>query len=258
MAPVEPDPDREQKILKALQMMSDEANGDYVESIFAIFEEIDKQTSIVRLYDEIIRVLAANQGDLDLANVLNFGDWLICSGVSLLSVKLGLTVLAAFNHVPFVEEVMTEFGVYDEFTYYAARVLSRKEWENGNDELFQLAKNVSGWGRIHAVRYLRPETEEIRDWLLYEGANNTVHPQYSADLCLQKAEAETRLDSALSAEEFEAVGKLIQAAIVSGPRPWVTNGERILPKFLEKGKKFGIDPTLRQMIVDFNAQSYEG
>lgn len=249
MAPLQPDPAREEKILEALTMMSDEENGQYIEKVFAIFEELDKKTGIVRLFDEISRVIALHQADLNLVNLVKYGDWLICSGVSLLSVKLGLTVLSGF-HVPFVEEVMMEFGVYDEFTYYAARVLSRETWENGNEELFRLARNVRGWGRIHAVEYLRPETQEIRDWLLYEGADNEIVSQYSADTCLQKSGAENRLDSALSAGEFEAIGKLIQTALESGPCPGITDGERILPKYLEKGKEFPIDPELRQMILD--------
>ena len=248
MMPLQPDPDREEMILKALKMMSDEANGEHIDAVFSIFEEIDKNTSIVRLFDEIIGIIAANQADLSLGNLLNFGDWLICNGISLLSVKLGLSVLSAFT-VPFVEEVMTEFGVYDEFTYYAARVLPRTNWKNGNDELYHLAKNVHGWGRIHAVEYLRPDTPEIRDWLLYEGADNEVMPQYSADICLQKAGAEKRLDSALSAREYEAIGKLIQIALESGPRPGITDEDRILPKFLDKGKEFPIDPALRQTIL---------
>lgn len=201
----------------------------------------------MRLFDEIIRVMVTNQANLNLENIVGYGDWLICNGISLMSVKLGLTVLAPFQ-VPFVEEVMTEFGVYDEFTYYAARVLSRPHWPNGNEELFRLAKNVRGWGRVHAVESLRPETPEIRDWLLYEGADNSILPQYSADICLQKAGAESRLDADLTAGKFAAIGKLIQAALEPGPCPGVTDAERILPKFLAKGEKYPIDPALRKRI----------
>ena len=248
-APLQPDPAREEEILKALRMMSEEDNGQYAKAVFGIFEKIEEKDSIIKLFDEIIRLIASHQTELNLGNLLNFGDWLICQGVTLLSVKLGLTVIAAFN-VPFVEEVMTEFGVYDEFTYYAARVLSRNTWENGNEELFRLAKNVRGWGRIHAVRYIRPETPEIRDWLLYEGADNEILSQYSADICLQKAGAEGRLDSTLSQREFEAIGKLIETALESGPCPGITDGERILPKYLAKEKEFPIDLRLRQKILD--------
>jgi hypothetical protein len=94
-------------------------------------------------------------------------------------------------------------GVYDEFTYYSARTLSKGSWPKGNEELFILAKNVHGWGRIHAVEWIKPETQEIKDWLLFEGADNTVIPQYSANICLQKAEAENRLEGDLSTREYK-------------------------------------------------------
>ena len=248
MAPLQPDPAREQKILEALKLMSAEENAQYTETIFAIFEELEQQAPIVKLYDEIVLTIIRHQTELHPIRLLNYGDWLICQGVSFLAVKLGLTVLSPFN-VPFVEEVMTEFGVYDEFTFYAARVLSQGHWKNGNEELFRLAKNVRGWGRIHAVEFLEPETQEIRDWLLFEGADNNVLGQYSADTCLQKSGAESRLDAGLSAGEHEAIGKLIQTALEPGPCPGVTDVD-ILPKYLVKGKEFPVDLELKQLIFD--------
>lgn len=251
MVPIEimPDANRDQRILDVLQLMSADGNGDHIEEIFAIVEELEEKTTIVRLFDEIQKCIFVNQDKLNVMTLLDFGDWLICQGVSLLAVKWGLTVISAFN-APFVEEVMMEFGVYDEFTYYAARVLSREQWENGNEELFRLAQNVQGWGRIHAVDYLRAETQEIKDWLLYHGADNTIVPQYSADVCLQKAEAEKRLDQSMPAGEYEAIGRLIQYTLESGPCPGLTDGERILPKYLSKAKEYPIDQTLIRKIVD--------
>lgn len=250
MAPLSPDGEREQKILEALKLMASEDNGKHTDEIFTVFEALDQEFGIVRLYEEICRAIALHQQELNLGNLLEYGDWLLCSGTSLLAVKLGLTVLSGFS-APFVEEVMVEMGVYDEFTYYAARTLSRKSWRNGNEELFSLAKVLQGWGRIHAVEWLRPETQEIRDWLLYEGASNTVLPQYSADICLQKAEAEQRLDSALSAKEYEAIGKLIRESLEQGgPCRGVTDGERLLPKYVARAKDFRPDPEALRLIPD--------
>lgn len=250
-----PDPEREKKILEALKLMAAEDSGDHIDEVFDIFESLDKETSIVRMDDEIGRIIAAHQQELNLSNLLQFGDWLLCTGISLLAVKLGLSVLGVFS-APFVEEVMMEMGVYDEFTYYAAKTLSMDTWPKGNEELFALAKNVHGWGRIHAVEWLRPETHEIRDWLLYEGADNTIVPQYSANICLQKAEAEKRLEGSLSTEEFEAIGKLIRESLKSGPCPGVTDGERLLPKYIAKAKDFQGERETVRMILDA-AEKYQ-
>ena len=251
MLPIElnQDPERDRKILEALRLMASENNGEHVDEVFAIFEALDQKDSIVRLYDPIIRIIAQHQKELDLRTLLQFGDFLICKGTSLLAVKLGLTVITPFS-VPFVEEVMMEFGVYDEFTYYAARTLTRGCWPNGNEELFTLAKNVKGWGRIHAVEWILPATPEIRDWLLYEGADNTVIPQYSANICLQKAEAEKRLDGSPSAKEYQAIGKLIRESLEEGPCRGVTNGDRLLPKYIAKAKNLPADPEAIELILE--------
>ncbi len=244
-----PDAERDQKILEALKLMASENNGDHVNEVFAVFEELDKKDSIVRLYDPITRIIAVHQKEMDLHTLLQFGDFLICNGTSLLAVKLGLSVIAPFN-APFVEDVATEFGVYDEFTYYAARILSDGCRPGSNAKLFELAGNVKGWGRIHAVEWLEPETPEIRDWLLFEGANNTIDPQYSADVCLQKAEAEKRLDCSLTADEYAAIGKLIRASLVQGPCRGITDGERLLSKYIQKAQGFPADPELIRIILE--------
>ena len=246
---LKPDPERDQKILEALKLMASENNGDHVDEVFAIAEELDKKDSIVRLYDPIIRMIAEHQKEMDLLTLLQFGDFLICKGTSFLAVKLGLSVIAPFN-APFVEDVAVEFGVYDEFTYYAARILTNACWPDGNAKLFELARNVKGWGRIHAVEWIRPETPEIRDWLLFEGADNTIIPQYSANICLQKAEAKKRLEDSLTADEYTAIGKLIRESLVQGPCRGVTDGEELLSKYILKAQEFPTDPELIPMILE--------
>ena len=248
MVPLEADPNREKEILDALKLMSSEEYGYYADQIMKTFEELDNELGIVRLCNEIDRIIIEHQQELNLTNMLNFSDWILCYGISLLAIKLALTILCVYP-VPFVEEVMMEMGVYDEFTYYSVRTLAQPEWPNGNDEIFTLAKSVSGWGRIHAVEWIEPATQEIQDWLLYEGAENTVHGQYSANICLVKAGAEKRLDGPLSAKEYEAIGKLICASLESGPCRGVTRGDYLLPKYIGKAKDFQTDHYTIKLIL---------
>ena len=35
-----------------------------------------------------------------------------------------------------------------------------RNWENASDELWQMAKRVDGWGRVHAVAELEPENQK--------------------------------------------------------------------------------------------------
>lgn len=249
-APFEPDEETNGKILEILKLISDENNARHLERIFGMLEELDKEHSIVKMYDAIRAAVAANQKTLNLMNIAKFGDGMICRGVSFLAVKFGLNLLSGFS-MPFVEEVHITFGAYDEFTYYAARCLSSGMWKDGNEQLFRLARNLRGWGRIHAVEYLRPETEEIRDWLLFEGADNTVVRQYSSDICLWKSGAAERLEAGASAEEFETIGGLIGECLESGPCPGLSDAERLLAGYLNAAKDRTYDRELIRTIRDW-------
>jgi hypothetical protein len=116
--------------------------------------------------------------------------------------------------------------------------------------LFRLAKCVHGWGRIFAVAFLKPETQEIRDWFLYEGADNTIIPQYSADDCLQKSGAAQRLAMIVSEQEYEAIGKLIKEALSDGPCPGLTDAKPVLMGYLLQSAYHRSDKQLAQMIID--------
>ncbi len=253
MAPLQPDPEREGKILEAFQLISKENNASFFGRIMGIFEELDRKDGIVRLYDEINHTLFVHQQEVNLLHVLNFGDGLITHGISLLAVKLGLTLLAGFS-IPWIGDVHAELGAYEEFTYYAARYLSAGRVEGGNDRLFRLARQLRGWGRIYAVQFLLPDTREIRDWLLMNGADNDIIPQYSADVCLQKGEAAERLAAGVAEEEFDAISSLIAITLESGPRPGLTGADRLLPAYLAAAKDRPLNRELIRAVRDYAAR----
>ena len=240
-----PDDERAEKIREAILLLGRDDQGDQTEAALAIMEKLDKKISLVRLYDEIIRSIANNKEKLILTKLLYSGIRLAIDGASLLSVKLGLTILSVFR-IHEIPSIMMPLGACDEFTYFAARALSRKSFETGNQDLFFLAKNTYGWGRIHAVKYLRPETQEIKDWILYEGAKNQIDPQYSADTCLQKSEALHRLMDVeeVSEKEFKAIETLIHYTQEDGPCPGMTNDRLTAFYYLVCTKNFDADQEL--------------
>lgn len=93
-------------------------------------------------------------------------------------VKYGLEMMGMFSDPgEMFKEMVRDLGLCNEFTIYA--IYNMLGWSNANDEIFALAKKVYGWGRIHAVRHLKPETDEIRKWLLEEGIKNDILPEYT-------------------------------------------------------------------------------
>ncbi len=131
-------------------------------------------------------------------------------------VKLGLSILAAFDlGGQRTRDAVLALGKFDEFTCFCIPVIAA--WENGNDDLFALAKSVKGWGRVHAVSALKPETEEIRRWLFVGGVRNCILPEYSAVACYRKARVSELLEGELSSEEFESATAIIDALLSGAP-----------------------------------------
>ncbi len=115
-----------------------------------------------------------------------FARHLLLHSRCLESVKFALSVIQMFPR-PADAEVMQavrEFGASDEFALFVLMVVMN--WVNGNEEVFRIAQTLHGWGRIHAVRLLKPETAQIRRWLLCEGASNTVNSELSAPTVAEK------------------------------------------------------------------------
>lgn len=100
----------------------------------------------------------------------------------------------------------------EEYSFYT--VYHFMAWDNSEEELLALAKETTGWGRIHAVSALAtlPLSQESRDWLFYEGVRNVVSPSYSAMTVWRASGAEGRIrEESLSYEDFQALGRILSA-----------------------------------------------
>ena len=63
---------------------------------------------------------------------------------------------------------------------YAAIAFANSR-ENPDPDIFQMAKRVEGWGRIHCVERLSKTTDpEIKNWILRDGFRNRVMNEYLA------------------------------------------------------------------------------
>ena len=90
----------------------------------------------------------------------------------------------------------------------------------GPDEaLWDLARGVTGWGRIQAVERLADTQDpRIRRWLLVEGYRNSVMNEYTAVLCARTGGLRAELEKEPPDEDvWTAAGDLIRAMIVGGP-----------------------------------------
>ena len=131
-------------------------------------------------------------------------------------VKLGLILTELFTEPENeVKEIIRTLGLSDEFTIFS--VFNMQRWETGNAEIFALAQRVRGWGRIHAIERLQPETQEIRDWLFAEGVDNDVVPAYSALEVFEKAGVAERLKGELTDAQLDQAAHILDAMLDEGP-----------------------------------------
>jgi hypothetical protein len=146
-----------------------------------------------------------------------FIRWLAKEGADRGPVKFAIALLGVIGD-PDDKEIVTLLGKHEEFTLYSAVALSNM-LDDPALELWELAKYVHGWGRIHLVeRLLDTENPDIQDWLLREGYKNDIMYEYLAYTCAATGD----LKAALSQETIDdelliSAGEIIEALIYGGP-----------------------------------------
>jgi hypothetical protein len=136
-------------------------------------------------------------------------------------VKFGIAMLGAIGDPRDVSIVQT-LALHDEFGLYAAEALMELAPER-QSALFEMARNVTGWGRIEAVSRMVATTDPtLRRWLLTEGFRNTVTPQYVAYQCATIADLAGALADMPGGRKADVplligAAQLIQAMANPGP-----------------------------------------
>lgn len=154
-------------------------------------------------------------------------------------VKFALSLLELLQPTQESRELVSTLALSDEFTLFCLYVI--RGWEDGNEELFRLARLVHGWGRIFLVHELEANTPEIRRWLLMEGWDNHILSAYSARLCAQRGGLAALLDQGtLTPEEFAAASGLVAALLDEGPVRNISameDGKELLEAYLRHASR---------------------
>jgi hypothetical protein len=131
--------------------------------------------------------------------------------------KVGIALLGLFEGERH-KEILLTIGRHEEFTLYCAVALSNT-LKDPDGVLWELAKQVRGWGRIEIVERLKDtERSDIREWLLREGYSNAVMDEYLAYTAATSGD----LVGALSRDGVDegllnAAGEILSALIMGGP-----------------------------------------
>ncbi len=176
--------------------------------------------SMLAYIADTLKWILAHHEELDANHMYRFARQLLLDARGKEAVKLALSImeLIPVESDEEVRQAVRELAASDEFTLFALFVVSN--WENSNEEIFRMAQRVRGWGRIHAVERLAPATGTIRHWLLHEGVDNDVMPEYSALTVAEKIDLLAVVQTVdRNSEDFIAAGNILQALIESDGGP---------------------------------------
>lgn len=172
-------------------------------------------SDIIGMIDAVLEEVRKHPG-INLQTLFDEAMWMVERAAHRNVVKFGIALLGLFRN-EHAKELLLTIGRHEEFTLYAA-VAIQNGMEDGNDVLFELAKRVHGWGKIHVVERLQPTRPEIKDWLLRHGCQNRIMNEYLACICARNGD----LREALSGEQvdpelFDGATDIIEALINGGP-----------------------------------------
>lgn len=151
--------------------------------------------------------------------VRELGRLFAAEAPSVAAVKFGLSLLQTLGGGD-DRELLLDLGMHEELTASAVAVLLHQSRHNER-LVYQLARRLHGWGRIHAVERLADTKDAtIRAWLLRDGFRNTVMNEHLAFECAMTGE----LHEALAAPVVDAgllrgAADLFIALANGGPAP---------------------------------------
>ena len=196
--------------------------GDY-DQADSVLEKLCERIRVVNFIDELQDCILDRKDEIE-DKFYVYSLHLMTQSANIECVKVGMMIQELFTQSDEVKGMVRTLGLSDEFTLYS--VFSMRNWENGNTEIMNIAKSVNGWGKVHAVHYIEPDTEEIRQWLLTDAVSNDVMPAYSGWDCYKKADVEAIIKKdGLTYEELEGVLSIVDAILDEGPVLGISNIE---------------------------------
>ena len=196
--------------------------GDY-DQADSVLEKLCERIRVVNFIDELQDCILARKDEIE-DKFYIYSLHLMTQSANIECVKAGMMIQELFGQSEEVKGMVRTLGLSDEFTLYSVFIM--RNWENGNTEIMNIAKSVNGWGKVHAVHYIEPETEEIKYWLLTGAVSNDVMPAYSGWDCYKKADVEAILKKdGPTYEELEGVLSIVDAMLDEGPVLGISNIE---------------------------------
>ena len=235
--------------------------GGHMGTADELFLKLTKSLRACEFAGNLSSLIEENAEIIDPAHAYSYGMHLITMARDKELVKIGLAmhIKAGEEAVRPFRQIITDLAYCNEFTWFCLPIIEK--WADGNDRIFEIAKHVYGWGRIHALAYLEPSTYEIRRWVLKEGVHNDVLPDYTAFYAWEKSGAQDLLKGKLSAEDFASIREIMSALLSEEPvlgLSIIKDPKSAVRAFLDQARYFKLGQEDYRVISDIRVRYESG
>ncbi|PRX56798.1 hypothetical protein [Flagellimonas meridianipacifica] len=181
------------------------------------YREITENESVIGIIDEFLQKIGQSSFPIE-PHLFNYAHKLATKTNNRNSVKFGIAILGLCQNKMPIDDIKI-LGLHDEFTVFSTVALSNLS-DNLVFDLWELAKQVDGWGKIQLVDRLAEMelTSEIRDWLLLEGYKNNIMYEYLALTCAKNGMLNEKLRTkSIDEKLYVSAGDIIIALLDEGP-----------------------------------------
>ena len=219
--------------------------GGHIDTADELFLKLTKTRRTIEFAGYLSDLVEENASMINPIHAYSYGKHLVALAKDKELVKIGLALhhKAPEDRLKGFRQIITDLAYCNEFTWFCLPIIQK--WDGGNDLIFEIAKHLYGWGRVHACVFLEPETWEIRQWFLTEGVDNGVMPPYTALEAWNKSDAASLLDCRLTQKDFTFISRIMAALLDEGPCRGISlveDPEIAIRKFLNQAQNFKLSP----------------
>ena len=236
---------RKEEDIEALKSIVFEISEGKFEEAQTNLDKLD--FSMVSRRYSLLNWIVQEEEKINLNNLYEFATLQLTTSKNIELIKFCLSVLTIVNietDKDTIEKVKL-LALSDEFTLYCLDILVccldiLVQLEDSNEEIFEIAKKVKGWGRIYSIEYLQATNNKIKEWMLEEGCHNYVLPAYTAYTCAKKINlVEILNEDKISSKKFNDISYLMNALLDESAITGISaleNRELLIESYLEKAK----------------------
>lgn len=175
------------------------------ETITKINEYISSNP-IIAYYKSLVKEFKCSLGlSVNKKEISALIEKIIMESKSSEAIKLGL-LLAPICKIKDIDEILKIFSIHNDYMFYVIKAY--EYMGNKNNEIFELAKKSDWYGKVFCVMNLAPTNDEIKNWMIEEGAINQVGIPELLSSCMLSMDLLEYLESKeFNSEEIEVFSK---------------------------------------------------